>query len=133
MIPTWVREYTHIPFRDRGRGRDGFDCWGLVIDVLERQFGICGLPDYRDRYVQSADGPVVLAVVEEGRSLWRRVERPVVGSVVMLKIMRRPVHCGIVIAPNTFMHALAGVGIVVEELNSITWRNRIEGFYEYAG
>ncbi len=133
MIPAWVNSYLPIPFKDRGRGPGGFDCWGLVIDVLYRQFGVRGLPDYSDRYEQCSDGRAVLEVFKEGLPLWREVPEARIGNLVMLKINRRPVHCGIVVAPHTFLHALSGVGIVVEDLRSITWRNRIEGYYEYVG
>ncbi|WP_444886471.1 NlpC/P60 family protein [Microbulbifer sp. JMSA008] len=35
---SWINDYLTVPYVDGGRGMHGFDCWGLVRDVLHRQF-----------------------------------------------------------------------------------------------
>lgn len=132
-MPEWVRSYVGLPFKDKGRGPDGFDCWGVVSDVLCRQFGIWGLPDYSDRYLSCADAASVSELVraEQQTGQWLRVEAASTGAVVMFRLLGRPWHCGLMLTPHLMLHALEGVGVVIEDVRGITWRNRVEGFYEY--
>lgn len=134
-IPEWVRSYVGLPFKDKGRGPDGFDCWGIAQDILCRHFGIRDLPDYCDRYASCGDSRSVADLVsaEKTAGQWRLVDEAKVGNVVMFRLLGRPWHCGVMLTPHIMIHSLEGVGVVLEDVRGITWRNRIEGFYEYAG
>ena len=37
---SWINHYMSCPYQPYGRGPSAFDCWGLVRDVLQRQFGV---------------------------------------------------------------------------------------------
>ncbi len=51
----WVNHYIGLPWVAYARGPTSFDCWGLVLDVLEKQFNI-HLPQFLDIPTDDARG-----------------------------------------------------------------------------
>lgn len=135
MIPAWCSKWVGRPYADKGRGPDAFDCWGLARAVLQAERGAT-LPDYADTYTSAGDPQsapcAVLAGLADG---WQKVTQPDTFDLVILSIARRPWHCGLVVAPGLFLHCppphrdSRQTLSCVERLDSITWRNRLEGFY----
>jgi len=135
LIPAWVGAWVGLPYADKGRGPNAFDCWGLARAVLQAERGI-RLPDYAEAYESASDpesaSRAVMAGLAEG---WQKVTVPVVFDLVILAIARRPWHCGIVVAPGWFLHCPpphrgnTQTLSCVERLDSIAWRNRVDGFY----
>ena len=132
--PGWCAKYVGLPYCDKGRSREGFDCWGLVRHVLADEFGIHGLPDYVNEYSSASDRESVTKIVCSGKADgWKQVAVPNPGSVVILQIAGHPWHCGVVVNAEWMLHTLKGVDVCLERLDSPVWRNRIEGFYQYVG
>lgn len=136
---TQQQKYMRIPFKEHGRDFDGCDCGGLVWLVYKQELGI-ELPDWR-RYYQnthiesftdlSATIGTMLGNIcyEIGRNT-----RPQPFDVISLTIAGHPIHVGIMINENYFMHIMEGYSNVRQErLNSINWSKRIEGIYRHSG
>lgn len=116
------------PFKYGGRSlADGaLDCYGVVRVMSERAGKI--LPE---RSV-SEDHRLIHAMMAGQMNVWKRIEHPVPGCVVWIRIRKKSCHVGYVLDEFEFIHAWEGSnGAVIEQLS--TWENRIEGFYEYVG
>lgn len=130
-VPEWVGAWIGRPFRDKGRGPDAFDCWGLVRAVLRDQFGIA-LPDYADAYTESHDHASVAEAVESGlRDGWQIVRQPKCGDLIVIRVAGRPWHCGLMVTPERFLHVPDKGTSCIERLDSVIWTRRIEGIYRY--
>jgi cell wall-associated NlpC family hydrolase len=132
MIPAWVEAYIGIPFKDRGRTREGLDCWGLVRLVLAEQYGV-DLPSYEARYETTSDRVAVakLFFQEATSSRWRRLtlaqaEPPDALTMTVLGVS----HVGLLVAPERFLHVLPGRETCVERLRP-HWQARIEACYRH--
>ena len=131
VIPAWAALWGGIPYVDKGRGPDSYDCWGLICAIYRDQFGIC-LPSYDDTYRDGDDwtaiGTAVRAGLLEG---WRRVVPPRAGDLLVLAIARRPWHCALMLDAVHFLHAAPGDSTVIDRLDSPRWARRIEGIYRH--
>lgn len=134
MIPAWAGKWIGHPYADHGRG-PSYDCWGLVRAVLAAEAGIT-LPDYADAYTAANDRLSVASAVELGLADgWKRVELQQAFDLLILRIMGRPWHCGLIVAPGLFLHVpppdKQGRQMLscIERLDSPHWSRRIEGIY----
>jgi cell wall-associated NlpC family hydrolase len=120
-----VADLVGTPFAYGGRGPDTFDCYGLVRELHRRQ-GVL-LPDYRS----PSDRPHISALMMNQLQLWEPTS-PEPGAVVVIKILGRIAHCGIVLPADRFIHTWEGSGgVVVERLAD--WSQRIHDYYRYVG
>lgn len=119
------------PFGDRGRGPDTFDCYGLVRHAL----GLLGRPvppDHLGAYTGAHDRRSVPQAFVSGLAQgWQRLDGPEPGAMVLLLIGGRPLHCGLVIDSDRFLHVEEGKNAVIERLDSPKWANRIEGYWRF--
>jgi len=126
----FASQYIGIPWRSNGRTIKGFDCWGLVIHVLYKHFGI------RIEDSITADGS---RTVERVRAFirqrdtkmddWRLVDEPGDGDIVVMGNRHGvPTHCGIYI-DNGVLHCEEGIGCVFEVVSMIRWPRLT--FYRY--
>lgn len=133
-LPAWAADYIGLPFREKGRDRDGVDCWGLVRLVLAEQFGL-KVPSYSEDYDEARPGPALADLIEREARAWVKVlggsERA--GDVVVLRVNGRPFHVGMVLARPWMMHVEAGLGAVRERYDGRAWGRRVLGFYRWAG
>lgn len=129
MIPAWVGPYVGLPYKDKGRGPDGWDCWGGVRMVLDDVFGLA-LPDYADAYGSADDRLAVAAAVDAGLTYgWEPAQVAEPGSLLILRVAGRPWHCGLIVAPNLFLHWPPKSTSCVARLDSPQWAKRIQGIY----
>lgn len=133
----FAARYIGLPYRDKGRGPDAWDCWGGVRMVLADVFHV-HLPDYADAYTCAADRGSVAAAVDAGlRDGWRRVERPREGDLLILRIAGRPWHCGLMVSARQFLHwpppGRDGRQLLscIERVDAPLWARRIEGYYRH--
>jgi len=145
-MPPWVGTYIGIPFADRGRDRDGLDCWGLARLVYAERFGVM-LPSLADGYVGEDRASVAkLFHAQSGVSLdetsaadqdptrhWKLVQSPELGDLASFRIAGKHGHVAVLVSENEFLHAIAGVKSCVERLSSPLWNRRLVGFWRYAG
>ncbi len=128
-----VLDLIGIPFLDKGRDpKKGLDCWGLVrcaylvlrnVDLPD--FQICA---YNTREV----GKEIDYQCVYGK--WNKVGGPETGCIVVIKNHPRIVnHAGTCIDDERFIHTMKKTGSVIERLDHPLWKNRIVGYYSYAG
>lgn len=123
-------DYVGIPFKEKGRDRNGCDCWGLVRLVLAERYGF-DLPDLSDGYATTKDAAAIVGLYDGEKSNWRKVEQGQPGDVLVLRIKGRPTHVGLVIGEGRFLHVDRGIDATIERYDSPHWRNRVEAFYRH--
>ena len=149
-LPAWAGGYIGLPYKDRGRTRDGLDCWGLLCLVSAERAGIA-LPafdglGYRDFAPGQSDlararalaaymaehmrGWTRLPVRPDDRAAWPLLRE---GDAIHLTTMGAAIHCGAVVAPPWFLHVEEGIDSCVENWTGIRTARRVAGFYRWEG
>jgi lipoprotein Spr len=132
-IPAWCERYIGIPFLDRGRTREGADCWGLARLILDEVFHIA-LPSYEMRYTTSIDHVAIarLFFEETTSPRWHRVllSGARCPDVLSLTVMGAS-HVGVVVAPERFLHTLPGRQSCIERLKPM-WTHRVDAVYRHS-
>lgn len=125
-------QYIGIPFKPKGRDRNGLDCWGLLCLIYQEQFGI-ELPDYSEEYEEDLDGQVIAGIVEEEISSWTEIPKGQerLGDGVLLRIEGEPMHVGMVLRKGMMIHIMRGIDSVTENYRSRIWKRRVLGIYRY--
>lgn len=131
-LPPWVNNYIGIEFEVKGRTFEGCDCWGLASLILLKEYAIdvssCESP------YQNLDNHIHLEnIIEEGKVDWKQVNTPKEGDLILLRVNGYPMHMGIVLGNNYFIHIMKGMNSVIEKYNGRTWEKRISGFFRYKG
>lgn len=114
-----------MPFKEKGRSKDGLDCWGLVKEVYKNELNIL-LNDYsystvNDRAIEDYE------LLE--KSNWIKVDKPKLYDVILFK--SSPLHVGIYLTYNKMLHTTEANGTVIESFNTILWINKLQGIYRY--
>lgn len=134
-LPAWTQHYIGIPFKEGGRERSGLDCYGLLRLVINERFG-GEIPEYEGiAYRQGDNADFLATLMDERIRLWKPVriddERP--GDGILLRVMGRPIHVGVVIAPGVMLHIEKDCDSLIERYsNGSRWERRILGFYRHA-
>ena len=133
-VPAWARDYIDIDFVDRGRTREGLDCWGLVRLVYAERFGVL-LPSLQDRYRDAQDGPCIADLCRTQMPDWRLLEAPRarVGDVALFRVAGEPWHVGVLVARGRMLHAQRGTRSCIERIDTTGWGPRLEGLFRFAG
>ncbi|HET9819657.1 MAG TPA: NlpC/P60 family protein [Rhodanobacteraceae bacterium] len=138
MIPAWAGEYVGLPYADKGRSRDGADCWGGVRMVYREVFGI-DLPDYADAYTSADERDSVAQAVEAGLTDgWESVTVPHGGDLLILRVAGRPWHCAIMVNDAQFLHWPPPNERGEQQLSCIDridaprWAKRLGGWWRHA-
>jgi len=129
---SWTNEYIGIPYQNRGRTREGADCWGLVCLVYARECGMI-LPALSNRYGNAADAREVAALTMDQSPLWEPILPAEVRAfdLVLLRIGAHPCHVGIVVGPGLMIHLLRGCNAVVERYDGPLWTRRVVGVFRW--
>jgi cell wall-associated NlpC family hydrolase len=130
MLAPWATEYIGLPFQNKGRDREGLDCWGLVRLVLSERFGK-RLPSYTGQYQDCCDDLTVSALVDTAIPILKadRLSSPEPGSVVLIRLRGHLCHVGVYVGDGQMLHARDGTGVVLEDLRRGAWKHRVEGYY----
>lgn len=143
-LPTWAREYIGIPFVDKGRTREGCDCWGLNRLIWGEQFSFW-VPSFLGAYEEAHDGVTVAkAIVDYGLTdpIWHKVNpgQECLGDGVHLvgfcKVdghwERAEMHVGIVLAPGTLIHVEYGIDAsLMKYREELGGARRVLGIYRH--
>lgn len=110
----------------------GCDCLGLVRGVYRNVVGVEPErpPNYSPSWGEGDRREVLLAAA--GRHLLE-VDHATPGDVLIFRMMRGSVakHCGILVSPNSMVHAYQGASKVVESPMVPYWWNRVVGIYRF--
>ena len=129
-VPNWVSDYMGLTFKERGRDRDGLDCWGLVRLVLSEQFNV-DAPSYAADYYSVNNEQHIFHLIRTHLGFWHPVYPSQAGDCILLRINKQPSHIGIVVANNWMLHILSNSTVSLERLDSLRWKRRIVGFYRH--
>lgn len=131
------RDLIGVPFKNRGRDMDGFDCYGLVQEMY-RRYGI-SIPDYTADFDDLEKVNELITSKTAISSNWRRIEPDKELPVPCLLAIRFGTpsgiinHTGCYIGNGRFIHIRANIGVCVDRIDSPAWRHVIEGLFEYVG
>ncbi len=110
------------PFAEGGKGPDGYDCWGLAVEVF-RRYGIV-IPDYR------LTCETVTSGVTDNRDKWTRCVGEVPApALIVFTTAGVADHVGVYLGGGKFIHAHSSAGVVITAVDHIFWKRRIEGYY----
>ncbi len=130
LIPTWPEAYVGLPYADKGRDRDGVDCWGLVRLVYAELLGL-ELPSHADGYVSAEELADVTRAIRGHMRPWAPVARARTLDVVLLRLVGQPAHVGVIAGRGLMMHVHAGIDVALERIDTLLWRRRIVGYYRH--
>lgn len=101
----------NIPFKKFGRDKNGFDCYGLVMECCKR----AGTP-LRDLYDDIVDLPVdkVNDYIRGGLNV-RQISKPRKGALVY-SIYHGNVHVGYIVERDKVLHATIDKGVKIAPL-----------------
>lgn len=122
----WAGEYIGIPYRLKGRDRNGCDCWGLVCLVYKERFKI----DLDKFMYDSLDDGVLK--ISEHKNAFTKVNNPSIGDIILFNFFGKPTHIGIIVGnaeERNLLHTLKNHDSVLDTYNGPRWANRIEGVY----
>lgn len=129
---SWHNDYISIPFKERGRTREGADCWGLQRIVYQEKLNI-NLPDYSDLYSDIKDKVALPSIIEMESANWQKIEpgneRPF--DAIILRMRGLPMHVGLVVRKDYMLHCSEGVGTSFESYTNSKWKTRVIGFCRY--
>ena len=129
----WSNKYIRIPFLDRGRSKNGADCWGLVRIIFADERGI-DLP-VLDGYCDTKDAATIKDIIGDECARWSRVDpgQEMPFDVVVFKMLGLSMHIGLIVEPGLMIHCQKKSNTThCRYLNESEWKCRIEGFYRYA-
>lgn len=117
----WL-EYLKIPYKPKGRTKQGADCYGLFLIIQKEVYGR-DLSDLTYTNIYSREN----AVKEQLKKYkFERIEQPKDGCAVIMYNEGIPSHCGVYIGNSQVIHCRMDIGTVIENINEL----EIEGFYE---
>ena len=123
-------KYIGLPYLDNGRTEAGVDCWGLARVFYKNEYDI-DLPSYVDEYIGGTD-PYIVEAVNLYKDNWEEITTPDIGDLCLFNIFGEPMHVGVYVGDNKFLHCRRGSDSVIESLNNVKWKNRFQGFYAHA-
>lgn len=134
----WWASYLALPFRERGRTRRGVDCRGLLLLALEEQLGI-RVPEPSDLYgdTDPRNAAALSAFARGQAALWTPCD-VLPFAALSFSVGGLPVHVGVALGDDLFLHARQGVGVQAASLTDVEpgetrWGGRLLGAYRYAG
>lgn len=126
---SWVQDYIGIPFISGGRDRTGLDCYGLIRLILIEQYG-CTLPLLDGKYDNALNlydtSPLFF---QQLPILTEKIAGPQERALALLEMHQLPCHLGLFCGGESIIHSRAGVGVVVERLDSRRLPGKIVGWY----
>lgn len=133
-VKHWSAAFIGLDWREKGRDRDGIDCWGLAALVYAEVLRI-DLPSYADAYASIAERGEIAALfaADASRWPWRKVDAPEEFDIALFRRGRLESHVGVVVATSRMLHVTEGRLSSVERYDDGRWRPRLKGFYRHAG
>lgn len=117
------RDLVGKPFKIHGRGEDGYDCYGICIEMLKRN-GIV-LHDFIYDTLKSSEG-VDNSFHENVK--YERLSKPEPLCIIEIEVKGLPIHAGVYIGDGKFIHATENYGVIIEPLNR--YSKRVKGLYK---
>lgn len=134
-LETFADEAIIVPFEEGGRSWDGWDCWGVLYVAYKECLGV-ELPTYSGEYTSTRRREELAKLIEHRRTDWVEVDSPKPFDAVLLDMMGRPCHVGLMLDDNLFIHSSEKSMTAVEDLRKAPWSgtgfvSKIEGYYRH--
>ncbi len=110
-------------FEYGSKGPDKYDCYTLSQEVCKR-YDI-KLPDF----ISSDKPDIVHQSIIKGKELFNKLDSPKPLSIVTFRSGPIVHHVGVMLNFPYFIHILPKCNVVIERIDSLKWKNKIEGFY----
>lgn len=128
-----ARAWLGTPYRHQAATLGaGCDCLGLLRGVWRTLYGTepPELPPYRADWRDLRHAATLQAAA--ATSLRPAGEDPMAGQVALFRLhgLNLPKHCGILVAPDRFIHAQERLGVVEANLTE-GWRRRLADRFEF--
>lgn len=123
-----VEEWLGAPYVNRGRTREGVDCWGLPLKIYEKAgVKLFDVPEFEYSVSWSKQGGNFLA--ENAHRDWQKIEAPEFLDGILFKNLHGiAYHTGIVLSGHRFIHATM-YGVIISKYTDKDVAGKIEGFY----
>lgn len=129
-INEFVKKALSVPFVEKGRSYDGWDCWGLVYcghwDIAD-----IALPAYTD-YSSTRDYQHLHNIIQDAKCFWTPSEKTQPLDVALFRISRYQTHVALMVDKRNALHAEFKLGTFIEPIDAAIWRKRLEGIYRYS-
>ena len=120
-----IEHFLGIPYKHRGRTREGLDCWGL-IKWIYKEMGY-DLWDIEEEYDENWSFKGRDLFIENYHKEWEKKDKPELFDVILfLSVKGIANHGGIMLSNGRFLHCCK-VGTIVTRISE--WRQKPEGFY----
>ena len=122
----WSDDWIGLPYAERGRGPDAYDCLGLFLALHRARFDRI-LPDPACTIEQA----IREQTVETYRPHYARVERAREGDALLFRMTGRPLHMGYALNDQDMLHTLDDAGHCsrIERFRGASWLGKLEGIY----
>lgn len=124
-----------VPFKEKGRSYDGWDCWGLIY-VAYRDIYNIDLPEGTGEYHSTRRREELQNIIARKKTeIWELHDPHEPGDVALVQMMGRNCHIGLMLKAWNMLHVQYKVGPIIEPINCSPWRcaayDKIEGIYRH--
>lgn len=125
----FINKYMTTPYVALGRNPEqGLDCWGLIYfyykEVLDIELPICDNVSY-----ESTDNFRKLEIKKRSEN-FQEISDAEENAIVCVSIASHPFHIGLMLDNKNMLHTTSKTGIVVEDIKTRKFENRIYGFFK---
>ena len=118
-----IRDLIGCKFKVHGRNKEeGFDCYGLVIEIMKRQGITIPDPIYTDIQKTEETYNQLMKKIK-----YEKLVKPVEYCIVLIDL-KNARHIGVYLGNGDFIHATENCGVIIEPIKR--WNSKIEGFYK---
>lgn len=104
-----VSDLIGVPYKKNGRDKNGFDCYGLALEVEKR----LGTP-LNDIFYDNNNDP---ALVEEGEKTLNVVPVDFITTGTILEMwIKGELHIGVALDPDRFIHCVYNEGVRISAI-----------------
>lgn len=126
----WTDMYIDIPFKIKGRDKEGVDCWGLVCLIYKDLFGI-KLPSFVDEYEDLKDLKHLESLYTKHSANgegWIRILRgqELIGDIFLMPLVGLRTHVTVCVEMGLMIHITNNINVTVEEYQTSLWKKRYE-------
>lgn len=113
-----------IPFKEHGRDKKGFDCYGIAIEIYKRNGKILHDVFYETITEESISKNAFLSNEVTEKHLNNISE----DDIILINVNGNPNHIGVYIGEGLFIHSTKNFGVIIEPLKR--YKKRIKGVYK---
>jgi len=127
----FIRKLFPIPYKHKGRGYDGADCYGFIIIFFRDFLGIELMDVYQDYDERWAFKGNKNYFTENYHKQFEKVEHPKPYDLIGFQNKKGIVnHAGVVLQNGKFIHCSKD-GVNISRYNDENFKRRFNGFYRY--